>query len=113
MLNKALIKENFSGDEDILIDLIEQFIERKNDLIGRISAAISLQDPKELKISAHTLKGVVANFYAEEIKQKCYQLETMGHMKDLTFAEAVYLELKSMLDLFFEEIHELALELKE
>jgi len=95
---------NFSGDEEILRDLIEEFGKKSDSLILDIENAIKSKDGSLLKLHAHTLKGVVSNFYAEEIRLLAYDLEQSGAKQDFKESDFKLTKLKTMMQ---ELIHEL------
>jgi HPt (histidine-containing phosphotransfer) domain-containing protein len=55
------------------------------------------RDFKELELSAHTLKGVISNMYADRARLLAWQLEQMGHSASAESAEKIYLELETEL----------------
>lgn len=85
---------NFHGMEDVAIDAIQSFIDAIPRFIAAIDSAIEKNNTDELELSAHTLKGSVSNFYAEPTKQLAWQLEQMGHKKELKNAKAVCAQMK-------------------
>ena len=62
IFNRDELLSNFSGDEEILRDLIEEFVKKSDALIFDVEMALKKQDANFLKLHAHTLKGVVSNF---------------------------------------------------
>jgi HPt (histidine-containing phosphotransfer) domain-containing protein len=72
------IQEHFEGDEDILSELITEFIIKNTSLINELELAIIDLEFEKIKIQAHTLKGLVSNFYAEEIRLGFFELENRG-----------------------------------
>jgi|GEM_PF-5487054 len=68
----------FRGDEEILLEMVELFIEAKEDFLSAIEDSIAKKDGDRLRISAHTLKGVLSNFFAENGKKNAYLLEECG-----------------------------------
>lgn len=88
---------NFSGDEEILRDLIEEFIKKSDSLILDIETALNKQDSQLVKLHAHTLKGVVSNFYAEEIRLLAYELEQLGTKNSLQDGGILLSKLKSLM----------------
>ncbi len=80
--NHKELMENFSGDEDILKDLILEFIKRYSDILAQIDNSIKNKNFSELKLHAHTYKGVVSNFYAEKVRLIAFELEKKGANSD-------------------------------
>lgn len=74
----------FEEDFDIFEELIQDYRDQYQDLFGTLKSAVDKQDGPQLKISAHTLKGIVSNFYADELRQTAFRLETSGESLDFT-----------------------------
>ena len=97
---------NFSGLEDVLMDTIGNFLRLKSSLMQNIQNAIAAKDPKALEIAAHTVKGVVSNFFAESAKSIAWDLEQCGSRGDLSRADSSFIKLS-------EEIEKLCTALRE
>ena len=87
--------ERTGGDEEILKEIAELFLEDGPDLLMQIREAIDAKDAGALQKAAHTLKGSVANFGAEEAVETAFRLETMGREDQLSDVEAVYRSLEA------------------
>jgi HPt (histidine-containing phosphotransfer) domain-containing protein len=103
--NRDELLANFSGDEEILRDLIEEFVKKSNALILDIEMALKSQDGNLLKLHAHTLKGVVSNFYSEEIRLLAYDLEQFGAQNNFKNAESKLAQLKSKMQELIRELN--------
>lgn len=110
--SKDDLMANFEGDEDILIDLISEFEDKSSNLILDIKVAVETKDADKFKISAHTFKGVVSNFYAEELRLIAYDLEKMGMDKNFTGAIEKIDQLSSLLSKLLIQLAELKQSLK-
>jgi HPt (histidine-containing phosphotransfer) domain-containing protein len=86
-LNKALALERLGGDEQLLAEIAGLFLDHYPSLMEQIRDAVSRRDAGALHHAAHTLKGSVANFYAQAAVESAYQLECMGRAGDLAGAE--------------------------
>ena len=42
------------------------------------------KDLKKIELHAHTLKGMIANFFAEDLRVAAYEIEKMGHNSDIS-----------------------------
>lgn len=87
----------FRGNEDVATQIIEQFAKRLPEMLQVIKVAIQSNNSLDLERSAHTLKGVVSNFYSEPAARLADQLEKMGREKKLAQANVVFdsLEVKT------------------
>ncbi|MEI6713638.1 MAG: Hpt domain-containing protein [Verrucomicrobiota bacterium] len=90
VFNRDAFLANFEGMEELVTQVIESFEENYPSLLARVKNAIDSSDMGELQISAHTLKGVVSNFYAEHCRLLAFELEKMGKEKEATRALNVF-----------------------
>lgn len=77
------ISEHLAGDEELIEELGELFIATYPSVMLELKEAIEQVNYSEIERAAHTLKGMVANFFAAEIKQICFEMETMGQEKKI------------------------------
>lgn len=83
MINKGTFSamyENF--DKEVVVEIIDIFIKEYPDRIIQLEQDIQNGDLESLYKHAHSLKGVIANFYDEDARQLALALETKGKTKD-------------------------------
>jgi two-component system sensor histidine kinase/response regulator len=90
---KELLKR-MEGDWELLIELIEIFKENSVDMIGEIYEAFGEADVEKLARSAHSMKGVLANFSAIKAHATTLKLEQLAKEGKLEQASAIFDELK-------------------
>ena len=73
-----------SGDEVLLKEVAKMFLDDYPRLMSSIKKAITCSDNEALGFAAHTLKGVVGNFYAHPASEAAQRLEMMAHTGELT-----------------------------
>lgn len=81
-LNRELLLQHFAGDEEIMMKFINGYLKTTPNLFHSLRHAIVSKDEKQLRISAHTLRGSVANFFAAEI---CQQLDDIEHADPISW----------------------------
>ena len=103
-LNAPVLLNHFRGDEEILLDMINAFEEGVDSLINLIREAIATQNADQLRINAHTLKGIMRSFYAEDGSLMAHELEMRGY--NCVFDDALELlnRFENQLMLFLHEI---------
>ncbi len=69
-------------DSSIVLEIIDIFIQEYPARIASIRNDIANGDFARLKFDAHSLKGVVANFFAHTAQQHARDLEMKGAAKD-------------------------------
>ncbi len=108
--NRAVFLSNFEGVEEIIPPTVVSFNSVWPDLLTRIEAAIASGDSGALQIAAHTLKGVVSNFYAETVRLLAWELEKLGKAKSLEGADALFSRLLPELSSLTTALNQLAKE---
>lgn len=110
--NYKELMENFSGDEDILHDLILEFKSRYGQMLAEIEKSIKNSNFSEIKLHAHTYKGVVSNFYAEKVRLLAFELEKKGSTNDSSDLISIFAQLSQDSRKLIEELDILEQSLK-
>jgi CheY-like chemotaxis protein len=85
--NMAAALERMDGDADLLKELAGLFLEELQRWMAQIRHAVAGRDAPTLQGTAHTLKGSVGNFSAQEAFEAARQLEACGREQDWSQAE--------------------------
>ena len=78
------------GDSQLFLDLLTLFANEVPVTLGKLRSAVEFKDSAAIERIAHTLKGSVSNFGAEEAVQAALSLETMAHNGDMEHAEEAF-----------------------
>ena len=78
MIDKGKIYDHFNGDFELLECVVDEFGTVYRSSLEAIDKAIEQRDEKTLEREAHTLKGVVSNFFSHEVRQITYEIEVRG-----------------------------------
>jgi CheY-like chemotaxis protein/HPt (histidine-containing phosphotransfer) domain-containing protein len=78
LFNHSSALAEVDGDEDLLRELAEVFLQDHARLRSAVREAAAAQDPEQVRRAAHALKGAMANFAASEAVTVARRLETMG-----------------------------------
>ena len=70
--------EEFEGDEEFLLEVLEGFLENVTSQIGIIRQAISEGDAEVVRREAHSIKGGAANLTADDLSAIAFELENIG-----------------------------------
>ena len=101
--NLSSAMETVMDSEELFQKIADMLIESCPGYIDRIREAISGNNPGVLEREAHSLKGAVGNFGADEAYEAAYHLEKMGKNQEMATAEEGLANLESALDkLIFE-----------
>ena len=76
--NRVKALEFVGGDHELLLELIELFLQRNSQMLNTITTAIASRDPFALRDAAHAYKGAINHFAAEEVRDIAYKLEMDG-----------------------------------
>lgn len=91
IINKEQFQENFKFfDKEIIVEIIDLFINEFDDRMKSIKDSIDNSDMEALKFSAHSLKGVISNFVAEEPRELAKKLEDKADNKDESDLVEIY-----------------------
>ena len=75
--------ETVGGDKRLLIELVSVFVEEQEKMVSDIQRAINSGDAKELRLTAHSMKGALTHLGASQAAHLASQLETLGQEKRL------------------------------
>ena len=83
---RAELLRRYGSDEQLLLDIIQLFLEDLPDMVEKIREALVSGESEPLARSAHSLKGAVSNFDREDAWKKVAELEATA--RDGNFQKA-------------------------
>ena len=83
--DKAL--EEFMGKQELLIKVLNTFLENVRDQIKILRQAVIDKDSELIKNQAHTIKGGAANLTAKKLSEIAFELENIGKSGELKGAD--------------------------
>jgi two-component system, sensor histidine kinase and response regulator len=84
--NKAEALGRIEGDEELLDEMCQIFLENSPKLLGKLQQAVAAGDADAVMRAAHSLKGEASYLHATGTSDAARQLEEMGRKKDLARA---------------------------
>jgi CheY-like chemotaxis protein/HPt (histidine-containing phosphotransfer) domain-containing protein len=93
-LDKAALLERVGGDMELLGELVALFMDDGPRLLDEIGQAVRLGEAEILARTAHTLKGSVGNFAADDAFQAALRLEKIGREGEMHLAGGTLEELE-------------------
>lgn len=100
------------GDQTLLCELIQLFLDDYPKTMTELHAAVSHSDARLIERHAHTIKGSASNFEAASVVTAGLELETSGYRKDLNLVapqmqvlETALEDLRLELEAFLAEAH--------
>ena len=82
--------ETVGGDQQLLTDLIIVFLRERDAMLASIQTAIRSHNDKELRLSAHSIKGALAHLGAHEATNLAIRLEEMALSQKMDGAQEVF-----------------------
>jgi signal transduction histidine kinase/CheY-like chemotaxis protein/HPt (histidine-containing phosphotransfer) domain-containing protein len=98
VMDRAELLSRLEGDEQLLRELIDAFLDESGPMMQQVSEAVTSQDAGGLERAAHKLKGTVSIFGSRAATQAALVLETMGRERDLRHAEEAFPQLKEQME---------------
>ena len=77
-IDREMVLDRVGGDVELLQEIASIFLEEYPGLFAEIRAAVAAKNPRQLERAAHSLKGSVSNFGAEDATSAAYNLEKIG-----------------------------------
>ena len=99
------LAKHINNDKQLLSDLLSGFTTAYPILCEKICTSIQDQNYDALEFNAHSLKGMVSNFFSQELRDHAYALELIGQKKDLEGARNHHTALKEKIPLLIENIN--------
>ncbi|MBY0507797.1 MAG: Hpt domain-containing protein [Bryobacteraceae bacterium] len=104
LLNLALALDRVGGDQELLEEVAQLFLEDYPNSIAEIEQALANGDPRGVERGAHSLKGAVSNFGADSVVETALALELAGRQGDLSTAPEQFIRLNERLSALHEEL---------
>jgi PAS domain S-box-containing protein len=98
------VMDRVDGDEGLLRELVELFLDESPKLAAAIRESIERQDGPALERAAHTLKGATSNFSANGAIEAAQRLELMGRRGDFAQAAEIWNQLERELGRLQDEL---------
>ncbi len=108
LVNREELLLRLNGDLDLLRLVVSSFLADAPQSLDAIRAAVESNNAESLHLLAHSLKGAVSTFSAEDVNRVALRLETMAHQRDLSHAREAYSELERMMARLTPELAQLA-----
>lgn len=104
MLDHDKLMEQFAGDVELVVNIIDIFENSYHEMDQQIQKAIADQDAKQLEISAHTLKGASSYFHYKDLTDKLLVIEKKGSAADFSDVSDLYKTAKDLCDELLSEL---------
>ena len=96
-LDEELALSRVGGDTDLLREIVDLFLADYPNTLEKIRAAVAVRDAVAIEQHAHSLKGSVSTFGAQNAFEAALALERQGRSRELGDVEAGLHQLESAL----------------
>ena len=93
--DKSTFLGRLGGDEELLKQIAEMFIEDASGYMKALRDALEKQDASEVRQIAHALKGSSANINASALQKVASEMETAGEKGNLDQADALFKKMEA------------------
>jgi len=93
VLDRSALLETLAGDEALVREVLQMFLEDGPVQLQRLGKAIAQEDAASVERHAHTLKGASANVGAGRVRACAARLEELGRARTLAEVRTVFDEL--------------------
>jgi HPt (histidine-containing phosphotransfer) domain-containing protein len=102
--NMAKTLEQFGGDETLLQEVVEIFLEEAPKHLAALRLAVAQGIAETVETTAHSLKGELGYMGLREISQKAAELETMGRSNNVRGAASLLSQFEVDISVLFSSI---------
>jgi HPt (histidine-containing phosphotransfer) domain-containing protein len=92
IFNEKKFLDNYQDVEEIIPDLIENFLSTSPSVLSKLKKSIDEKNYKEVELYAHTMKGAISNFYSENGRLLFEKIEKNARDNNLTNIDDIYQE---------------------
>jgi HPt (histidine-containing phosphotransfer) domain-containing protein len=96
--DRAEVLRRLEGDEQLLREVVELFIQDSAGLIDRLRNAVQANDAADVRAAAHRLKGAASNLAATPVTEAARALELIGEQGTVSEAMPAWQRLKHEAD---------------
>ncbi len=107
-LDLAAALGRVGGDQALLAEIAEIFLEQCPEALSDIRSAVAAKDSTVLQHAAHSLKGSISNFGAQQAFDAALRLEMMGREQNLDGSAEALANLERSLSTLCPQLKKLA-----
>lgn len=108
MIDKAIFASNYEiFDKEIVNEIINIYITEYPERMAKLEELINIGDLDQIYKTAHSLKGVTANFFDKESEELARVIEEKGRAGDTSNLKDLFTQLKASTDKLVAELENL------
>jgi CheY-like chemotaxis protein len=101
VLDKKSVLAAFESDNDLILEVLELFLEECPQQMSAIREAVESSDAEKISRAAHSLKGTLSNFAAAGAFQAVQHLERLGREGNASMARGAFQALEDQVALLY------------
>lgn len=78
VIDDQILEDCYLGDDELIADVVQVFIEQKDDQVGGVALAVRARDADAIARAAHKLKGGLLTIGAAAASNAAQELERLG-----------------------------------
>ena len=82
MLNESKLLEHFESDKEMITEFTNTLDETYPTVLENLKSGIEQKKFSEVELHAHTLKGMLLNFFCDDLSDLALKLEKQGREKE-------------------------------
>ena len=106
--NETELLDRIDQDREFLSEMVQMLSTDGRALLEKVHGAVAAGDAVLLARTAHTLKGMISNFYAKPAQTAALKLEIIGKAGNLSGAGEALDELEALIGAVIDELSEFA-----
>ncbi|MGI9517044.1 MAG: Hpt domain-containing protein [Pirellulaceae bacterium] len=107
IIDTRQLLEQIEGDDDLLQETSTMLCEEAEQAISRLQQALASSDLAQLKSEAHSVKGMLSNFFADAACETAYKLECLQDSSDFSAVNVLLEQLQQQMATMQGELQQL------
>ncbi len=107
LVNKDILLNEYKGDEEVMLQVIETFLLRYQGMLADLSTAVEKSDGKRLTTGAKTLHGELSAIGGQKVSGIAADMEKSAQDKQWNKVKELLPQLQTQVEAFAKEINSL------
>ena len=107
MIDENALKNHFDNDVEMIHEILKIFCETYPESLSLLENALEQKEIKNIEFHAHTLKGMISNFFCDELTEAALFIENSNRNNQLEVCDEKVKLLKEKLPLLVEKLRDI------
>tara|TARA_Y100000768_G_scaffold386362_1_gene374601 strand:+ start:8632 stop:9018 length:387 start_codon:yes stop_codon:yes gene_type:complete len=104
MINQSELLDHFDHNRELILHLTQVLEDTYPDNMQKLEQGIEEKSFEEIELQAHSLKGMISNFFADDLKNIAFEMEKKGRDKDDSQLDDLFHQLQKQLPQLVENL---------